>query len=101
MKTIHLNYIGRVDHGDWGATRFKLTDLFTRDELAAIAQSATADFELEMSAELATENTNGQLCTRVRLKRIEPEADDEGRCVCGGVKHIDGGCLCGATKSPP
>lgn len=71
--TIHLNYIGLVDHNDWGKEVFKLTDLFTRDELAAVAASATEDFELELTASLGTENTNGALCTRVRLVRVKRE----------------------------
>lgn len=73
IDKIDLNHIGRVDHGDWGTKGFKLTDIFTRDELAAVAASATEDFELELAVELCTENTNGNLAARVRLRRIERE----------------------------
>lgn len=72
-REIILNYIGAVDACDWGTKEFKLHALFTQEELQQAA--AGFDFVLQLAAELCTENTNGALATRVRLRRVEPQAE--------------------------
>lgn len=61
-RTIHLNYIGQVDANDIGRKTFQLSELLTEDDLPD-------DPLLELSVELVTENTNGQLAARVRLAK--------------------------------
>ncbi len=75
-REIILNYIGQVDAGDWGTKEFSLKALFTPEELGQAA--AGLDFMLQLAAELCTENTNGSLATRVRLRRIEPQDKPSG-----------------------
>lgn len=66
MKDVQLNYIGLVDAGDIGRRIFKLSDLLTQEEMKEGQQ-------IELSVELVTENTNGQLAARVKLIKIPKE----------------------------
>jgi hypothetical protein len=72
-ETIYLNWAGAVDMNSWGKEVFKLTDLFTRDELRALADNPTEEHELVMSVCLRTGNTNGELYAAVRLQRVQRE----------------------------
>lgn len=62
-RPVYLNYIGQVDASDIGRRVFKLSELLSAEEL-------NADPQLEVSVELVTENTNGQLAARVRRAKV-------------------------------
>lgn len=71
-KDVQLNYIGQVDANDIGRRYFKLDDLVSPEDMKL---EDPGSIEFELSVELVTENTNGQLAARVRITRSkEPHA---------------------------
>lgn len=73
-REVALNYVGAVDAGDWGTKEFHLSDLFTSEELYAAIGPGGSDPELQLAAEICTENTCGRHAVRVRLRRVGVDA---------------------------
>lgn len=69
-REIVLNHVGMIDRGDWGTKEFDLSDLFDVADLNRNVFCGGGTMKMQLAVDLATDNVGGNVCARVRLRRL-------------------------------